>query len=86
MSTNHWPDPRYPHPLSHLPNRLPRHSAETEVGCELGTLQALVWEEVQAQALRNVARSMRPRPRPANVVLGAVGSPQRMRRRRRADV
>ncbi|MBL4848954.1 MAG: hypothetical protein JKY65_25810 [Planctomycetes bacterium] len=86
MSNSHWPDPRYPHPLSHLPGRLPRHTAETALGCELGSLEALVWKEVRAQALRNVARSLQPRRRPATLMIGAAGSPHRMRRRRRADV
>lgn len=82
-----WPDPRYPHPLSHLPDRLPRHTAETERGCDLGKLEALVWREVQEQALRGVAKSMQPPPRRrSGILIGAAGSPHRMRRRRRADV
>jgi hypothetical protein len=85
--TNRWPDPRYPHPLSHLPDRLPRHTAETERGCQLGQLEELVWREVQEQAMRNVARSLQPPPRRrSGILIGAAGSPHRMRRRRRADV
>ena len=62
-NTNHRPDPRNPHPLSHMPDRLARvdwRAARTESGCRLADLEALVWEEVQAQALRGAARGLAP--------------------------